>query len=489
MSNFQKYKVLQKIGEGSFSEVLKCQNRETGECFAAKRLKKSYKSNEGVLNCAEIIAAQKIPYHQNVLNLLEFHYENLTGKAVFIFELMDMSMYDLLKNRTRRLPETRVKFFLYQILKGLNHLHNHGLFHRDVKPENILIKMTTSGELIKLADLGSVRGIYSEPPYTEYISTRWYRSPECLLTVGNYGPKMDVWATGCVFYEMLTLKPLFPGSNELDQLHKIHAILGTPNGKLLEKLKNKSRNCTSFPEIAGTGLQCLLGDLSEHAKRLLKLMLEYDPDKRINARRLLQSVYFDSIRFCEDRSEHLPYLSKLKLEQTTKSPEGSRLYLRNKPGMQDKRSTNSFSLNKQPRKEPVKAREPGSSKPSTLKSSKTLLDMTSTLSGNRKSSQSKETNATTETRSSKTWNNSKPPLFIPVRDKSKTRKPSGDKFRKTTSNLAHFTYSPLLTQKEIAENKNFQSKSFVQPVRKSAKKSSQTEEKLAKNLDKLKRIT
>lgn len=57
---------------------------------------------------------------------------------------------------------------------------------------------------MKLADLGSIRGIYSRPPYTEYISTRWYRSPECLLTVGYYGPKMDVWAAGCVFYEMLT---------------------------------------------------------------------------------------------------------------------------------------------------------------------------------------------------------------------------------------------------------------------------------------------
>lgn len=59
-------------------------------------------------------------------------------------------------------------------------------------------------EIIKLGDLGSIRGIYSKPPYTEYISTRWYRSPECLLTTGYYGPKMDIWAVGCVYYEMLT---------------------------------------------------------------------------------------------------------------------------------------------------------------------------------------------------------------------------------------------------------------------------------------------
>ncbi|KAL3278819.1 hypothetical protein HHI36_016339 [Cryptolaemus montrouzieri] len=486
MSNFQnKYKVLQKIGEGSFSEVLKCQNRDTGECFAAKRLKKSYKSNEGVLNCAEIIAAQKIPFHQNVLNLLEFHYENLTGKAIFIFELMDMSMYDLLKNRTRRIPEVRVKFFLYQILKGLTHLHNHGLFHRDVKPENILIKMTSLGELIKLADLGSVRGIYSEPPYTEYISTRWYRSPECLLTVGNYGPKMDVWATGCVFYEMLTLKPLFPGSNELDQLHKIHSILGTPNGKLLEKLKNKSRNCTCFPETAGTGLYGLLGNFSEHAKRLLKLMLEYDPDKRINARRLLQSVYFDSIRFGEDRSEHLPYLSKLKLEQTTRnSGDSSRHSYRTKPNIHDKCSANSWSGNKQPKRDLSRPRESNSSRKSTLNVSKTLLDVTSQSTSSRNIVKSKEI-AHNDSKPLKASNTKPIHISLPP-DKAKGKKQMNEKFRKTTSNLVQFT-QPLLTQRELAENKQFQSKSFVQPQKKQVRKLSQIDEKLSKIMDKVKR--
>lgn len=93
--------------------------------------------------------------------------------------------------------------------------------------------------MIKLADFGSVRSITSRPPFTEYISTRWYRSPECLLTVGQYGPKMDVWATGCVFYEMLTMKALFPGDNEIDQLAKIHEVLGSPSARTLEKMKQK----------------------------------------------------------------------------------------------------------------------------------------------------------------------------------------------------------------------------------------------------------
>lgn len=90
--------------------------------------------------------------------------------------------------------------------------------------ENILL----SGDTIKLADLGSCRGLYSKPPLTEYISTRWYRAPECLMTDGYYGYKMDIWGVGCVFFEILSLYPLFPGDNELDQIHKIHDVMGTP---------------------------------------------------------------------------------------------------------------------------------------------------------------------------------------------------------------------------------------------------------------------
>lgn len=114
-------------------------------------------------------------------------------------------------------------------MKSLEHMHRNGIFHRDIKPENVLLM----DDELKLADFGSCRGIYSKQPYTEYISTRWYRPPECLLTDGYYNYKMDVWGVGCVWFEVLALFPLFPGNNELDQVNKIHNIIGTPSNEIL----------------------------------------------------------------------------------------------------------------------------------------------------------------------------------------------------------------------------------------------------------------
>nr|KAF6287286.1 MOK protein kinase [Pipistrellus kuhlii] len=103
-----------------------------------------------------------------------------------------------MKRRRHPLSEKKVVHYMYQLCRALDHMHRNGIFHRDVKPENILIKQ----EILKLGDFGSCRSVYSKQPYTEYISTRWYRAPECLLTDGFYSHKMDLWSAGCVFYEI-----------------------------------------------------------------------------------------------------------------------------------------------------------------------------------------------------------------------------------------------------------------------------------------------
>ena len=203
---------------------------------------------------------------------------------------MEMNLYEAIENRKKYLPEKKAKYWIYQTLKALEYMHKNGIFHRDIKPENILLLKNR----VKLADLGSCKGMYSKPPFTEYISTRWYRSPECLLTDGYYNYKMDIWGLGCVFYEILTLEPLFPGDDEIDQVNKINYILGSPPNDLFEKfVKNSAhRNEFNFEYQKGVGINKYLSHVSANVVDLIGKMLIYDPDLRPTARDCLNHECF-----------------------------------------------------------------------------------------------------------------------------------------------------------------------------------------------------
>ncbi|CAJ1431226.1 unnamed protein product [Effrenium voratum] len=224
-------------------------------------------------------------------------YDEPTGRLALVFELMDMNLYEAIKGRRHYLPEQKVKHYMYEMLKALDHMHRNGIFHRDVKPENLLLL----DDEIKLADLGSCRGIYSRQPFTEYISTRWYRAPECLLTDGYYNFKMDLFAAGCVCFEIVALFPLFPGQNEMDQIQKIHNVLGTPPAELLARKfrRNASHMDFNFPEKKGTGIERLIPHADVDLVELMKKLIRYDPDERILARQALKESYFRELREAE----------------------------------------------------------------------------------------------------------------------------------------------------------------------------------------------
>ena len=206
---------------------------------------------------------------------------------------MEMNLYEAIKDRKKYLSERKAKTWIYQTLKALDFMHRNGIFHRDIKPENILIR----GDQVKLADLGSCKGMYSKPPFTEYISTRWYRSPECLLTDGYYNYKMDIWGLGCVFFEILSLVPLFPGDDEIDEVNKINYILGSPPDELFQKfIKNSAHsNEFKFEYQKGTGIQRYLTHVSPKIVDLINKMLVYDPDKRLTAKQCLNHECFKDL--------------------------------------------------------------------------------------------------------------------------------------------------------------------------------------------------
>ncbi|XP_030857826.1 MAPK/MAK/MRK overlapping kinase isoform X4 [Gorilla gorilla gorilla] len=261
------YKAIGKIGEGTFSEVMKMQSLRDGNYYACKQMKQRFES------------------------------DRKSGSLALICELMDMNIYELIRGRRYPLSEKKIMHYMYQLCKSLDHIHRNGIFHRDVKPENILIK-----DVLKLGDFGSCRSVYSKQPYTEYISTRWYRAPECLLTDGFYTYKMDLWSAGCVFYEIASLQPLFPGVNELDQISKIHDVIGTPAQKTLTKFKQSRAMNFDFPFKKGSGIPLLTTSLSPQCLSLLHAMVAYDPDERIAAHQALQHPYFQEQRKTEKRA-------------------------------------------------------------------------------------------------------------------------------------------------------------------------------------------
>jgi renal tumor antigen len=292
-----KYRLIAKKGEGTFSEVLKAQSIASGKYVAIKCMKNHFDSIDQVNNLREIQALRRLAGHPNIIKLHEVLYDEPTGRLALVFELMDMNLYEAIKGRRHYLPDIKTKQYMYELLKALDHMHRNGIFHRDVKPENLLL----SDDEIKLADLGSCRGIYSRQPYTEYISTRWYRAPECLLTDGFYNFKMDIFAAGCVWFEIVALFPLFPGQNEMDQIQKIHNVLGTPDPELLARKfkRNASHMDFNFPEKRGTGIERLVPHADPGLVEVMKKLIRYDPDERILARQALKDSYFRELRDAE----------------------------------------------------------------------------------------------------------------------------------------------------------------------------------------------
>ncbi|CAF1036459.1 unnamed protein product [Rotaria sp. Silwood1] len=284
----EKYKIIKQLGDGTYGSVLLAQVKDSPqEKVAIKRMKKKYYSWQECMDLREVKALQKIR-HANVIKLKEVIRED--NNLYMIFEYMNENLYELMKKRDRLFPETSVRNVIFQLLQGLTYMHKLGFFHRDLKPENILCKGV---ELIKIADFGLARELRSRPPYTDYVSTRWYRAPEVLLRSTSYTSPIDIWAVGCIAAELYTLRPLFPGSSEIDQMFKICAVMGTPSrDEWPEGFMLAAKLSFRWPQCARTDLKKIIHSSNNDGIDLIGATLNWEPKRRPNATQCLKHPYF-----------------------------------------------------------------------------------------------------------------------------------------------------------------------------------------------------
>ncbi|VEU23827.1 DEKNAAC104847 [Brettanomyces naardenensis] len=351
-----RYQLVGNLGSGSFGSVLMAKIRKSmvptineemsmhrgtllqpipnytrapSNLVAIKIMNKKLVSLEDYSRVKEVRFILSVRSHPNLVQINDLFIDKLSFKLHIVMEAMDQNLYQLLKARKGCLFSPRtLKSILSQLLAAIRHIHRFRFFHRDVKPENILVMpsntfygskenvptfMRGDSYVIKLADYGLARHASNLRPFTAYVSTRWYRSPEILLRKQSYSFPVDIWAFGCVAVEAATFRPLLPGQNELDQTWKVLELLGCPErtnatppaktplgGYWKDAQALAAKLGFSMPRLAGTSLSSILPrtDIEREERHklydVIKSCLLWDPGSRSSAQELSQCPYFES---------------------------------------------------------------------------------------------------------------------------------------------------------------------------------------------------
>ncbi len=254
---------------------------------------------ESISSVADARPSRPSPNLPREIRLLKVEHVEEDGKAMLylVFEYLDQDLKGFMdltgRGPANPLKKEVVQDFMYQLCLGCAHIHRHGVMHRDLKPQNLLVDKAKN--VIKVADLGLGRA-FSVPvkSYTHEIVTLWYRAPEVLLGGSHYSTPVDIWSVGCIFAELARKQPLFPGDSELQQLLHIFKLLGTPSEDVWPGV-TRLRDWHEFPQWKPQDLSKVIPQLDSHGIDLLQKMLVYDPAKRIHATEALEHPYFDTL--------------------------------------------------------------------------------------------------------------------------------------------------------------------------------------------------
>uniref|UniRef100_A0A671VVN6 cyclin-dependent kinase n=1 Tax=Sparus aurata TaxID=8175 RepID=A0A671VVN6_SPAAU len=282
------YIKLDKLGEGTYATVFKGRSKLTDNLVALKEIRLEHEEGAPCTAIREVSLLKDLK-HANIVTLHDIIH---TDKCLtLVFEYLEKDLKQYMDDCGSIMSVHNVKIFLFQLLRGLAYCHRRKVLHRDLKPQNLLIN--EKGEL-KLADFGLARA-KSVPTktYSNEVVTLWYRPPDVLLGSTEYSTPIDMWGVGCIFYEMITGRPLFPGSTVEDELHLIFRILGTPTEETWPGITTSEEFKTyNFPRYQAEPLVNHAPRIDNDGHELLSMLLQFEAKKRVSAEDALRQSYF-----------------------------------------------------------------------------------------------------------------------------------------------------------------------------------------------------
>ncbi|KDP27188.1 hypothetical protein JCGZ_19887 [Jatropha curcas] len=295
------YEKLEKIGQGTYSSVFRAREVESGRMVALKKVRFDNFQPESIRFMAREIVILRRLDHPNIINLEGIITSRLSNSIYLVFEYMEHDLAGLSTSPDIKFSESQVKCYMKQLLQGIEHCHLRGIMHRDIKVSNILIN---NEGILKIGDFGlaNVLNSKNKNQLTSRVVTLWYRPPELLMGSTSYGVSVDLWSVGCVFAELLLGKPLLKGRTEVEQLHKIFKLCGSPPEQYWKQ--SKLLNSTMFKpqHVYESSLRDRCKDLPTTTVDLIESFLSIEPEKRGTASSALLSPYFSTMPHACDPS-------------------------------------------------------------------------------------------------------------------------------------------------------------------------------------------
>ncbi|CBZ53497.1 Mitogen-activated protein kinase 2, related [Neospora caninum Liverpool] len=303
----RKYDILQKLGKGAYGIVWKSTDRRTNETVALKKIFDAFQNaTDAQRTFREIMFLQELAGHENIVRLKNVLKADNDKDIYLVFDYMETDLHAVI--RADILEEIHKQYIVYQLLRAIKYMHSGELLHRDMKPSNVLLNSECQ---VKVADFGLARSVAQSeannseagnPVLTDYVATRWYRAPEILLGSTSYTKGVDMWSLGCILGELLSGRPIFPGTSTMNQLERIMTLTGRPSAEDVDAVKSPfaATMMESLPLGKVKNFKDAFPNASPEALDLLKQLLQFNPNKRISAEKGLEHPYVRQFHSPED---------------------------------------------------------------------------------------------------------------------------------------------------------------------------------------------